>query len=63
MEILYLLLPLSLGLALAGVAAFLWAGKNKQFDDLDTPAKRILLDDHNTPKTNTKKPDHTEKEQ
>lgn len=45
MEILYLLLPLSLGLAIAAVAGFLWAGKKKQFDDLDTPAKRMLLDD------------------
>ncbi len=45
MEIIYLLLPLSLGLALVAVAGFLWANKNKQFDDMETPAKRILLDD------------------
>lgn len=51
MEILYLLLPLSLGLVLAAVAAFLWAGKTKQFDDLDTPSKRILIDDVPTEET------------
>ena len=49
MEVIYLLLPLSLGLALVAVAGFLWANKNKQFDDLETPASRILLGD--TPPT------------
>ncbi|MDK9699980.1 MAG: cbb3-type cytochrome oxidase assembly protein CcoS [bacterium] len=39
------MLPISLGIVLVAVAAFLWASKRKQFDDLDTPAKRILLDD------------------
>ena len=45
MNILYALVPLALGLALAGVAAFRWAVRDGQFDDVDTPALRVLLDD------------------
>ncbi len=44
MEAVYFLLPLSIILALAGLAAYLWALKDGQFEDLDTPAKRILFD-------------------
>jgi cbb3-type cytochrome oxidase maturation protein len=45
MNIIYLLLPAALLLVLVFVALFLWAAKTDQYDDLDTPAKRILLDD------------------
>lgn len=45
MEILYLLVPLALMLAGSAVLAFRWAARNDQFDDLDTPAVRVLLDD------------------
>lgn len=45
MNIIFLLLPLALLLALFFVILFLWANKRGQFDDLETPAKRILLDD------------------
>ena len=40
-----MLIPLSLGLLVAAVAAFVWAVKRGQFDDLDTPALDILEDD------------------
>ena len=42
-----LLLLIPLGLALLGVAiwAFFWAVDHGQFDDLDTPATRILEDE------------------
>ena len=45
MEILYLLIPL--GLVLLGIAVwgFMWAVKSGQFDDLEGPAHRILMDD------------------
>jgi cbb3-type cytochrome oxidase maturation protein len=45
MEILYLLIPL--GLVVLGVAiwGFLWAVKSGQFDDMEGPAYRILMDD------------------
>ena len=45
MAILLLLVPLSLMLLGAAVAAFFWAVKRGQFDDLDTPALDILEDD------------------
>ena len=45
MNVLYVLVPLALGLALAGVAAFRWAVRDGQFDDVETPALRVLLDD------------------
>jgi cbb3-type cytochrome oxidase maturation protein len=46
MNVIYLLLPLALLLAFVFVALYLWAAKHDQFEDLDTPAKRILLDDN-----------------
>lgn len=39
------LVPIALGLGLAGLAAFMWSLKNGQYDDLDGAAERILLDD------------------
>jgi cbb3-type cytochrome oxidase maturation protein len=45
MEILYLLIPLSVALAFLIGAAFWWSVANGQFDDLEGPAHRILLDD------------------
>jgi cbb3-type cytochrome oxidase maturation protein len=49
MTIIYVLIPL--GLLLLGVAvwAFFWAVRNGQFDDLETPAWRILMDDDRKP--------------
>ena len=45
MSILYLLIPLALLLLGVAVWAFFWAVGSGQFDDLDTPAMRILLED------------------
>ena len=45
MEILVLLIPLSVVLALLIGAGFWWAVKSGQFDDLEGPAHRILADD------------------
>jgi len=39
------LIPVSLGLGLAGLAAFFWALRHGQFDDPEGSANRILLDD------------------
>ncbi|HEX3210181.1 MAG TPA: cbb3-type cytochrome oxidase assembly protein CcoS [Geminicoccaceae bacterium] len=39
------LIPAALFLGLLGLAAFLWALKNGQFDDPDGAAERILFDD------------------
>lgn len=39
------LIPIALFLGLLGLAAFVWALKSGQFDDLDGAAQRVLLDD------------------
>ena len=44
MEILYLLIPIAILLVAAMVAGFIWASKSGQFDDLEGPAHRILMD-------------------
>ena len=45
MTILLYLVPIALGLGFLGLAAFLWALRSGQFDDLDGAAERILFDD------------------
>ncbi len=45
MEIIYLLIPLSLLLVGLIVWLFVWAIRSGQFDDLEGPAHRILMDD------------------
>jgi cbb3-type cytochrome oxidase maturation protein len=45
MTILLVLVPLALMLGLLGLAAFLWALRNGQYEDLDGAAMRILSDD------------------
>jgi len=45
MEIIFILLPLSLLIAAVFLAAFGWSVRSGQFEDLDTPAARILPDE------------------
>ncbi len=45
MEIIYLLIPLSVILVGVIIWVFLWAIRSGQFDDLEGPAHRILMDD------------------
>ena len=40
-----ILLPLALLMGLAGLAAFFWALKRGQFEDLEGAANRILIED------------------
>ena len=49
MSILYLLIPLALLLLALAVWAFFWAVGAGQFDDLDTPALRVVMDDDDRP--------------
>ena len=51
MSILYVLIPLALLLLGVAVWAFFWAVGSGQFDDLDTPAVRVVMDDDTTPDT------------
>jgi cbb3-type cytochrome oxidase maturation protein len=45
MNVLIYLLPMALGLGLAGLFAFLWALKSGQYNDVDGAALRVLSDD------------------
>jgi cbb3-type cytochrome oxidase maturation protein len=45
MSILYIVVPLALVIVAGSVVAFVWAAQRGQFDDLDTPAVRMLHDD------------------
>ncbi|MDH3671213.1 MAG: cbb3-type cytochrome oxidase assembly protein CcoS [Gammaproteobacteria bacterium] len=45
MDILYLLIPLALVLVVLIALAFLWSIRSGQFDDLEGPAHRILMDE------------------
>jgi cbb3-type cytochrome oxidase maturation protein len=45
MSVLFIVLPLALVVVLAAVVAFLWGARRGQFDDLETPALRMLHDD------------------
>ena len=49
MSILYVLIPLALLLLGLAVWAFFWAVGSGQFDDLDTPAMRVIMDDDARP--------------
>ena len=49
MNVLIYLIPLALMLGLIGLAAFFWAMKNGQFDDLDGAAHRMLRDEDERP--------------
>ena len=49
MNILYLLIPLGLILLGLAIAAFFWAVRSGQFDDLDTPAMSVVMDDDTKP--------------
>jgi cbb3-type cytochrome oxidase maturation protein len=45
MEALYLLIPLSVVVVFAIAAAFWWSLRNGQYDDLEGPGYRVLMDD------------------
>ncbi len=45
MNNLLILIPIALGLGIAGLLTFVWSLKSGQFDDLDGAAERILEED------------------
>ncbi len=47
MTILYIIIPIAIFLILSFVLLFIWAVKEEQFDDLETPAHKMLIDDWN----------------
>lgn len=46
---LVVLIPVALALGLAGLAAFFWAARAGQFEDLDGAALRILMEEDDQP--------------
>ena len=48
MEVIYLLLPVALIIVVAIIVIFFWAVKSDQFEDLEGPAHRIIMDDDDT---------------
>jgi cbb3-type cytochrome oxidase maturation protein len=49
MSIIFLILPITLLLSAGAVAAFAWATRSGQFDDLETPAIRLLHEEQARP--------------
>jgi cbb3-type cytochrome oxidase maturation protein len=45
MEILYLLIPLAAIVMIIALFGLIWAIRSGQFDDMEGPAHRILMDD------------------
>ena len=50
MSVLFVLVPTVLLVVAAAVVAYLWAARRGQFDDLTTPALRVLHDDEPAPR-------------
>jgi cbb3-type cytochrome oxidase maturation protein len=55
MESIYLLIPISVLLVFGIAFAFWWSVRSGQFDDLEGPGFRILMDD-DLPKSQTETP-------
>lgn len=49
MSMLAILIPLGLVLVVIAVCIFLWAVRDGQFEDMDSPAWRVVLDDDSKP--------------
>lgn len=45
MSVIFLVLPLAILVVAAAVIAFVWSARSGQFDDLETPAVRMLRDE------------------
>ncbi|MDO5640137.1 MAG: cbb3-type cytochrome oxidase assembly protein CcoS [Neisseria sp.] len=56
MESIFILIPISIILAFLIAYFFWWSGKNGQFDDLEGPAHRIIMDDDSTDQLNADNP-------
>ena len=56
MEIIYLLIPISLILLALIVWILLWAVRDGQYDDLEGPAYRILMDEDKIVERDVKSP-------
>lgn len=46
MSVIFIVLPLAIIVVMIAVGAYIWSARGGQFDDLDTPAVRMLHDDN-----------------
>jgi cbb3-type cytochrome oxidase maturation protein len=60
LNILYLLIPLGLILVGIAIAFFFWAVGAGQFDDLDSPAMSVIMDDDTKPAEQNRREDADE---
>ena len=54
MNIIFLTLGVSITIAFLFLIAFIWSARKGQYDDLETPSHRMLLDDIETDNKNIK---------
>jgi len=52
-SVIFVVLPIALVLLAGAIAAYAWAARRGQFDDLTTPAMRALHDDDTPPQPPT----------
>lgn len=57
MSVIFIVLPLAFLVVGAAVLAFVWAARRGQFDDLDTPALRVAMDDDEQSAAKPRTPD------
>lgn len=62
MEIIFVLLPLSILLACAALGAYFWSVRSGQFDDLETPAMRMLFEEEKKDPPEEKDPISTDEQ-
>ncbi len=62
MEIIFFLLPVTLLLAIFFLISFFWMAKSGQYDDLETPCRRILFDDQKKQIINVQNNENSNKE-
>lgn len=57
MSVIFIALPVTLLLAAGFVVAFVWCTKKGQFEDLETPAIRVLFEDEDDVPTRVTRPE------
>lgn len=62
MESLYILVPLSVVLVFVIGVIFWWSLRSGQYDDLEGPAYRMLMDDRDAPQSGSKDESKAESE-
>ena len=56
MAVIYLLLPLALLITVTFLILFVWATRDGQFDDVQTPQIRVMFDDDRAPPAASEEP-------